>query len=196
MKSEDDLLQKFLRHELRNQFGALMEYVELMNAGACCSEESLKKMEIIIDTIRKLLRLGQKLSQLSGSESLLLDLIPASKLKVKTGESVSRLIVPTVIGLVLSTLLENADRHGGATECFIDAVILSDAAVIIIKDNGAGVPLEEKEKIFLEGYGKHTGFGLYVARKILSALSVSIFEDGETGARFKILLPADRYKTI
>ncbi|WP_292518222.1 ATP-binding protein [Methanoculleus sp.] len=57
--------------------------------------------------------------------------------------------------------------------------------------SGAGVPDDDKERIFRWGYGKNTGFGLAFARDILSLTGISIRETGTAsrGARFEVLVP-------
>ena len=40
--------------------------------------------------------------------------------------------------------------------------------IIVCEDDGGGIPLENKEKIFDRGFGKNTGLGLFLAREILS----------------------------
>ena len=49
------------------------------------------------------------------------------------------------------------------------------------EDDGVGVPVAEKGKIFELGYGKHTGLGLYLVREILGITDISIVESGEEG---------------
>jgi signal transduction histidine kinase len=63
----------------------------------------------------------------------------------------------------------------------------------MIEDNGVGIPEKDKEKIFEQGYGKHTGLGLFLAKEILAITGISIRETGTpgTGARFEILVPKD-----
>ena len=43
-----------------------------------------------------------------------------------------------------------------------------------VADNGTGVPDKLKEKIFERGFGKHMGFGLFLARKILAITGITI----------------------
>ena len=52
-----------------------------------------------------------------------------------------------------------------------------------------------KERIFLKGVGKNTGYGLFLAREILGITEISIRETGTSGkgARFEILVPPGRY---
>ena len=59
-----------------------------------------------------------------------------------------------------------------------------------------GIPLDQKQKIFEKGYGRHTGFGLFLAREILAITGISIHETGVhmKGARFEIAVPKGGYR--
>ena len=72
----------------------------------------------------------------------------------------------------------------------------NNALTLIWQDDGIGIPPEEKEKIFARGYGKNTGFGLYLIKEILKITSITICENGEMGkgARFEIQVPAGRFR--
>ncbi len=98
-----------------------------------------------------------------------------------------------LISRVIFTILENALRHGGdhLTTITISAEVMMDSLQITIADDGSGIPYEEKDAIFLQGYGKNTGFGLYLAREVLSITGISIIEAGEPdkGALFLITIP-------
>jgi sensor histidine kinase regulating citrate/malate metabolism len=54
--------------------------------------------------------------------------------------------------------------------------------------DGVGIPKSEKEKIFKEGYGKGTGYGLYLIRKMCEVYGWTIHETGKhgKGAQFTI----------
>jgi signal transduction histidine kinase len=58
-------------------------------------------------------------------------------------------------------------------------------------DDGVGIPDDEKEKIFTRGFGKNTGYGLFLIREILSITGFSIKENGVSGkgAQFIISIP-------
>ena len=93
-------------------------------------------------------------------------------------------------------LLDNSVRHGGnVTEIRISLVPLEGGTEIIVEDNGAGIPLDEKERIFDRGVGKNTGWGLFLAREILAVTGISIRECGEPGkgARFVLGIPKDAF---
>ena len=90
---------------------------------------------------------------------------------------------------VLYNLVDNTIRHGEtATRVNISVITDKNDIRIIWKDNGVGVPAEQKEMIFNRGFGKNTGFGLFLICEVLAITGMTIRETGELGkgARFKI----------
>jgi len=98
---------------------------------------------------------------------------------------------------VFYALLDNALRHGDR----IDRIRIScrregrDLA-LVVEDNGIGIPPDEKERIFSRGSGRNTGYGLFIAREILSITGLSIRETGTfgEGARFEIRVPEGAFR--
>ena len=89
-------------------------------------------------------------------------------------------------------LMDNAVRYGGKITTIRFSVQRSGSDYLIIcEDDGDGVAAEEKEKIFVRGFGKNTGLGLFLSREILSITGLTIMELGEPGqgARFEITTP-------
>ncbi|MEA2034856.1 MAG: ATP-binding protein [Euryarchaeota archaeon] len=72
------------------------------------------------------------------------------------------------------------------------------SVVIAVEDDGIGIPAEIKEKIFRHGFGKHTGYGLFLVQEILDITRMSIQETGEeeTGARFEITVPPGGWRLV
>jgi signal transduction histidine kinase len=97
---------------------------------------------------------------------------------------------------VFSNLFEHARRHGErVTVIRITAREEDTGLVISVEDDGIGIPADQKEKIFELGFGRRTGYCLYLAREILSMGGFSIRETGDPGrgARFEICIPKGRY---
>jgi signal transduction histidine kinase len=71
-----------------------------------------------------------------------------------------------------------------------------DDLLITVEDNGVGIPLDLKKDIFRKGFGKNTGFGLFLAREILAITGISIHETGKhgSGARFEITVPKNGFR--
>ena len=53
--------------------------------------------------------------------------------------------------------------------------------VLAFEDNGIGIPGQDKERIFTRGFGKNTGYGLFLAREILAITGITIKETGKVG---------------
>ncbi|NVO66217.1 PAS domain S-box protein [Methanofollis tationis] len=99
---------------------------------------------------------------------------------------------------VFANLLDNAVRHGERVTAIRISFHEQDdrSGVIVVEDNGIGIPEALKERIFESGYGRHTGHGLFLVREILDITGISIAETGEEGkgARFVIAAPPGGYR--
>jgi PAS domain S-box-containing protein len=98
---------------------------------------------------------------------------------------------------VFRNLVNNAIAHGGeVSNISISHRVEGDALVIVFEDDGVGIALEEKEKIFERGHGKRHGYGLYLSREILSITGMTMKETGAPGegARFEISVPGDDHR--
>src|SRR3989337_1941285 len=62
---------------------------------------------------------------------------------------------------------------------------------LIYEDNGVGVPEEMKSRLFEKGFGKGTGYGLYLIKRICEAYGWTIQKSNkkEQGAQFTITIP-------
>jgi len=62
---------------------------------------------------------------------------------------------------------------------------------LVYEDDGVGISYDEKTRLFREGCGKGTGYGLYLIRKMMEVYGWSIQETGipGKGARFTVTIP-------
>jgi len=62
---------------------------------------------------------------------------------------------------------------------------------LVYQDDGNGISVAEKPSLFKEGYGKGTGYGLYLIKKMMEVYGWTIRETGEPGrgAQFTITVP-------
>jgi signal transduction histidine kinase len=106
---------------------------------------------------------------------------------------------PTAISRVVANLVDNAVKYGGSARATLVRAI--DRAIIVIDDDGPGIPIEEREKVFapfyrLEGSRNRdtggVGLGLAIARTIAREhggdVMLATGDDG--GLRVRLELPA------
>jgi signal transduction histidine kinase len=100
-------------------------------------------------------------------------------------------------GKVMYNLVENSIRHGGhVTRISLSMAPIGDAILVAYEDNGVGISAEDKEHLFEKGFGKNTGYGLFLIREILAITGIMITEKGQAGkgVRFEMLVPAGAWR--
>lgn len=98
---------------------------------------------------------------------------------------------------VFYNLFDNAIRHGNSvTRIRIYCTMEGSDLLLNFEDNGRGIPPADKKRIFMRGFGSHTGLGLFLTREILAITRIDIAETGESGngARFELRVPAGLYR--
>jgi PAS domain S-box-containing protein len=121
------------------------------------------------------------------------------KISISVGTSSYEVFADPLLHTVFHNLFENARQHGvSVTRITVSEKISDSALVITVSDNGAGITPEDKEHIFEQGYGKNTGFGLFLSSEILAITGITIQETGSpgTGAIFEITVPNGGYRTF
>lgn len=99
----------------------------------------------------------------------------------------------SLIEKVFFIMAENSMKHAKG----ISRIILStsagddDALSILVEDDGAGIPEEERDMLFERGHGRNAGYGLWMAGEILSVTGITLTENGGkgNGARFVMGVP-------
>jgi signal transduction histidine kinase len=94
-------------------------------------------------------------------------------------------------------LIDNSMRHGGKiTRIKVYSEQSGDAMKIIYEDDGVGISQEDKKRLFQKGFGKNTGYGLFLIREILAITGITINETGHPGrgVRFEMLVPPGAWR--
>ena len=206
-----NLLSSITRHDILNQLTVLSGYLALSEEFA--SDEKLlgfiKKEATATDRINQQITFTkhyqdigvqapqwQNVHNTIAHAATLLDL---SSVDIQIPFSNIEIYADPLLGKVFYNLLENAVRHGHATSIvqfsFHDN---GDTLTMVCEDNGGGIDRETKKHLFKRGYGKNTGFGLFLIREILSITGITIDENGESGrsARFEIVVPNGAYRFV
>lgn len=103
---------------------------------------------------------------------------------------------------VIRNVMENARKYGG-DQILVEGFVMGDQYLIIVSDNGPGVPDEETKKVFeafeqlSKGDARDSsgmGLGLPIARRLARAMGGDVWYERRfpTGARFCYSLPLNR----
>lgn len=204
------LLSQLTRHDISNLITALSGYLSLLDERINDPEgrHYLAKLNEITDLIIKQIEFSRSYQEIGSETPVWKDLeeqISCAKESLIREDVMIRLDISPVLiyadpllEKVFYSLIENAIRHGEKiTEIVISTEEQKDGSLILrIKDDGVGIPEDEKEKIFSYGYGRNTGFGLAFARELLSVTGIEISENGVfgEGASFEIYIPKKAWK--
>jgi PAS domain S-box-containing protein len=127
-------------------------------------------------------------------------LIPSGDIDFVVEMDDTELYADPLLSRVFYNLLANSIQHGGdrMTKIRLYSQKSGESLTLIYEDNGTGIPFHEKEKIFDFGYGKGTGFGLFLIRELLGYTGMTITETGvpEKGVRFEIIVPKGKFRNV
>jgi two-component system phosphate regulon sensor histidine kinase PhoR len=210
-------------HEVRTPLAGIRSALETLESGGLEEEQEQRLHAIMMRQLNRLETLAREVGELkqieSGEVSLerrSVDLrtmaeAVAADLGARPGAGGIRLRVtggPAIVSIdprkfeqVLSNLVDNAIRYGGAGgEVIIEVGEENDASFVRVTDFGAGIPPEEQERIFNRFYrvdrsrtgdGRGAGLGLAIARHLVLLHGGTLGVTSETGkgATFEVRLP-------
>jgi PAS domain S-box-containing protein len=204
-----NLLNSITLHDIKNQLVSLEGNLSLLRPmieepKAIRRIEQMGKAAGMIEREIEFAEVYQRLGTVAPSWQMVGDYLldPLQRCdvdKLEMSDGVERLAIyaDPMLSKVLSNLMDNSAKHGGEEVavrigCREDA----DGLLLTFEDDGRGVPLEEKDRIFHKGYGKGTGLGLFLSKEILAITDITIKETGRSGqgARFEMLIPRGRYR--
>nr|WP_320160312.1 PAS domain S-box protein [uncultured Methanoregula sp.] len=200
-----NLLNSINRHDVVNQLTVLQGYSQLalLREPEPVIGDFLAKIDAVSDTIARQLAFTGMYQELGvhapGWHHLddILSRVRPKEILFSSSCSNIEIFADPMLEMVFANLFDNAFRHGErVSRISIRCEPAGDDLMITVEDNGIGVPLDIKQKIFQKGFGKHTGFGLFLVREILAITGISIHETGKhgTGARFEIMVPKDGFR--
>lgn len=204
-----NLLNGITRHDILNQLTVILGYLEILDGmePSKTNTEYLMRIETASSAIKKQIQFTAEYQDIGASPPRwhrVRDVVwrAAGSLR-RSGVSLKcdldelEVYADALIERVFSNLFENSLKHGvSVTEIAVSHSRAGDGMLLVVEDNGEGVPEELKEKIFSMGYGSSTGYGLFLIREILDMTGITIRETGTpgTGARFEMRIPEESYR--
>jgi PAS domain S-box-containing protein len=197
------------RHDVRNKLSAVTGYAYLLkkkHADQPDIVDGLIKMEQAVKDSIKIFDFAKMYEQI-GAEQLTYVNVEE---KLKEASALFLGPIPTIItechGLTVLAdsflrqlfynFIDNTRKYGKKTttiRVYFEKTD-QDCLKLIYEDDGVGIPLENKPKLFKEGFstGGSTGFGLFLTKKMIDVYGWTITEEGEEGkgAKFVISIPS------
>ena len=201
-----DAVGKLTRHDARNKLAGITNKIYLVKqqlAGDHNSLDHLDDIESAIDQIEQIFSFARTYEMVGAEELSYMDvkrfvdeaaILFSGMNRVKLVNECCGLTVlaDLLLWQLFYNLIDNSLKHGENVTQIKVYYKEEDAQLkLIYEDNGVGIPDDEKEKVFMEHYGKGTGYGLYLIRKMCDAYGWTIKETGTPGkgAQFTMTLP-------
>ncbi|MCK9580095.1 MAG: PAS domain S-box protein [Methanoregula sp.] len=203
------LLTSITRHDIINQINSLQGYIAILkkNIGSQENASMLNIINTIAGTIlrqivftRDYQNVGAEPPQwipVAPTLEGLLQTIDRGSVEIMVNTGGLEIYADPLIEKVFFNLIDNSLRHGEhVTRITVTYTEDDEGLSIICEDDGIGIPEEEKDRIFSRGFGKNTGYGLFLIREILSITGFTISENGipDRGARFVIRIAKKSYR--
>ena len=206
-----NLLYSITRHDILNQLTVLIGFLEL-------SESFIDDKARLTDFVQKELKAAKTIKNqiaftrdyqnmglnapawqdVAASVRRASGALPLLNVRVQVYCDGLEVYADPLLEKVFYNLIDNALKHGRESLAMIriSSNETDEGMIIVVEDDGSGIPPEIKHNLFQRGVGKHTGLGLYLVREILSITGITIRESGEPGkgARFEMIVPRGTYR--
>jgi PAS domain S-box-containing protein len=183
------------RHDVRNRLSTIVGSIYLVKRSVTEDhiivpyltdiELTCQQIERTFDFARTYEKLGiEELVYIDVKESLAEAVMLFTDLNVRVANECKGLTVlaDSLLRHLFYNLIDNSMKHGKTvSQIRVYYKEDKDNLKLIYEDDGIGIPKSEKEKIFAEAYGKDTGYGLYIVRKMCEAYHWTIQESGTPG---------------
>jgi PAS domain S-box-containing protein len=207
LEHQNEQLDQFagiVSHDLRNPLNVARGYLQVAKGvddedAIAEAEQSLERMEAIIDDVLVLAREGQSIGEteqvdLEASAREAWAHVETDGAELVVDGSGSFQADPDRLLNLFENLFRNAIEHGGDE---VSITVGWEDGRLYVADDGPGIPESEREDVLDFGYTTNeggTGFGLAIVDQIATAhgWSVTVTESDAGGARFEFEVKATR----
>jgi len=195
------------RHDARNKLGAITGNVYLAKKKLAGDDEvlnNLKEMEVAVEHIVRIFDFAKTYEMLGVEELRRVDVEKMINEAVALFSSLNGIklrnncygltvLADSLLRQLFYNLVDNSLKYGEKIKTIniYYEKTGEDKLKLVYEDDGVGIAEAEKKKLFQEGYGRGTGFGLYLIRKMCEGYGWNIQETGKEGegAKFTITIP-------
>jgi signal transduction histidine kinase len=207
-----DLLFSITRRDILDQLSSIVNYLE--RAQLKTSREAIQtffdKTLESVESIRNQMAFVRSIQDIGITSPVwhpvkkvfweAVRLVPSSTIDIRVETDDIELYADPLLSRVFYNLLINSIKHGDhqLTKIRLYTRMSGESLTLVYEDNGKGIPADEKEKIFEFGYGRGSGFGLFLIRELLGYTGIIITETGESGkgAKFEMVVPKGKFRKV
>jgi len=205
-----DLLFSITRHDILDNLSVIMESLE--RAQLMTTPEAMQaffdKTLLSVESIRNQISFmrsmqdrgitSPKWQSVQQSFYNAVEQLPDSDVEIEADLDDLEIFADPFLPRIFFTLLLNSFNYGGKrlSRVHLHAAMDGENLALVYEDDGPGIPLTDKAKIFIFEESPKTWQGLFLIRELLSFTGISITESGapETGVRFVLLVPAGKFR--
>lgn len=200
-----NVVGKLTRHDIRNKLAVVKGNVFLAKKKVGDSPDVTKylgEIESAIDLVDRILGFSHIYEQVGVEELVSTDVGKCfdeavslfsglHNVKVVNECHGLNVLADSLLRQIFYNLIDNSLKYGKKLtriRAYFETV--DNTLRLIYEDDGGGISKEEKGKIFAEGYGHGTGYGLFLMKKICEGYGWTIQEEGNPGegARFTMIV--------
>lgn len=200
----------FTRHDITNKLAVITGNLYLAKKRFKDNPELqrfIEQSEAATLSINQILSFSKAYEELGSKKLILTDVHRCVSTAAKMFSDVKGIVIVNeclgvnvladgMLKTVFYNLIDNSLKYGKNLTCIkIGCSSNSDGSKsIIYEDNGVGIEAKDKENLFERGFGKGTGYGLYLIKKTCEIYGWTVSEIGKPGegAKFKFNIPAKR----
>jgi signal transduction histidine kinase len=203
------MLGSITRHDIMNQVTVLKGFAVIGEEASEPEEKSdaLRRISNASDSIEQLVRFAGVYQEVGLKAPEWIDVRRAFEggaagvarfpVKVLTDVDGIEVFADRMLEKVFTNLIENSRRHGEhVTKISLIHETDGKNLKVIYEDDGVGISDADRSKLFMRGFGKNTGLGMYLSKEILAITGLEIAETGVhgKGVRFEIGVPEGRFR--
>jgi len=208
-----EVLGGFTRHDVRNKLAMISGILYLAREEVVVGPEietRLQEVEGVVKNITDILDFAKKYEMLGSQELVQIDVgemiqnaislfSDLKGVKVENQCKGFETIADSMISEIFHNLIDNTLKYGQKTTKIRIYTENNDDGTcnLIYEDDGVGIDEKARKHLFQKGFGKGTGFGLYLISQICEVYGWTVQEKGiqEQGTRFEFRIPSQKFRS-
>lgn len=208
-REREDFLHSLLRHDLRSKISVVDGYLDLLGDSDLSESQrdilkkaikTVQKSDDLIDKVRTMRKVEEeKVVEDIRLGLVLSNVIDAYEDQAREGDIKLDHELPNVevsagplLEELFGNLIENSIRHSNCDEIRIRHQELNGKIEVTVEDDGKGIPVEDKQKVFEKGFRigetSSSGLGLYIVQRVADIydLDIEISTPDYGGTKFTV----------